>query len=230
MSIGMQAMPLDKEIKSGHGESQAGLEILPSSVGQAFEMANGGEHREHGFHDHTHVPGFGFADLQVLRISLFGVKAMVCQDNHLVFKGLDQGMKGCIMNIGSGTRPTTDQAFLVEQATDLAAHDPATIGVAFFANLSGAATFPARMQQFHAIAVHHTQHRGLGQKPLRPGAMGLEQTEQTGAFWQFGEPDQPIPLQPAIEGSIPDPLERKQDAQRYHFTRVLELTRFGGRW
>ena len=40
-------------------------------------MANGREHGQHGLHNHTNVPGFWLADLQVFRIALFGIEAMV---------------------------------------------------------------------------------------------------------------------------------------------------------
>lgn len=132
MYIGMQAMPLNEEIEGSHGESQTCFEVLPGPVSHMFEMANGGEHGKHRFNNHAHIPGFGFAHFQVLGIGLFGVETMICQHNHLVFKRLDQGMKDSVMHIGGGTIPATHQASLVQQATDLAAHYPATVRKTIF--------------------------------------------------------------------------------------------------
>jgi hypothetical protein len=39
--LGLKAMPLNKDVESNHGESQTGFEIVPSSVRQTFEVANG---------------------------------------------------------------------------------------------------------------------------------------------------------------------------------------------
>src|SRR5215207_6610765 len=157
MWVRLEAMPMDEEIESGHSESQTGLEIAPNTVSEAFEMTNGGEHRKHCLNDHADMPGFGWADFQVFWIGLFGIEPMVCQHNHLVFKGLDQWMKGSVVNVGCGTLPTTHQASLVQQATDLATDDPATIGEPFFSDLLVTATFPAGMKQLHPITIHHTQ-------------------------------------------------------------------------
>jgi len=133
-------------------------------VCDVFEMADGSEHGEHGLHAHVDIPGFGLADFEVLGIGLFGVETVIGQDNHLVFQGPDQRMKDSIMYIGSVTIPTTHQTFLVEQATDFVAYNPTTVGVAFFPDLPGTATFPARMQQFYTIVFYHPGSVGSATK------------------------------------------------------------------
>ena len=40
-------MPLDEDIKGGHGEGEAGVEVLPDAVHDFLEMAHDGEHGEH---------------------------------------------------------------------------------------------------------------------------------------------------------------------------------------
>jgi hypothetical protein len=178
-------------------------------VCDVFEMADGSEHGEHGLHDHPGIPGFGLADFDAPGIGLFGVEAVIGQDNHLVFKGPEQTMKDSIMYIGGVTIPTTNQTLLVEQATDFAAYHPTTVRVAFFPDLPGTANFPARMQPFYTIAVYHPKHRGLRQKTFCPGSIHFEQAKQAGSFPQFRKPLHPIPLQPAIAGSITYSFERK---------------------
>ena len=158
MFIGLQSIPLEKEIVSRHGKSYTSFEILPRSVSNVLEMANSREHGQHGFHNHTNIPGFRLAHLQVFGIAVLGIEPMICQDNHLIFKGLDQRVKGSVMHIGSGAIPTTDHPFLVQQPTHLAAHDPATVGISFLPDLLVTTTFPTGMQQLHTIAVHDSQH------------------------------------------------------------------------
>ena len=41
MFIGLKDMPLNRDVESSHGESQTGFEIVPSSVRETFEVANG---------------------------------------------------------------------------------------------------------------------------------------------------------------------------------------------
>ena len=38
--VGLETMPLDQDIKSGHGESEPGMEIRPDSMHDLFEMAD----------------------------------------------------------------------------------------------------------------------------------------------------------------------------------------------
>ena len=40
--IGLETMPLDEDIKGGHGEGEAGVEVLPDSVHDFLEMAHDG--------------------------------------------------------------------------------------------------------------------------------------------------------------------------------------------
>lgn len=135
-------------------------------------------------------------------------------------------MKDC-MNISSGTIPTTYQTFLVEQATDLAAHDPASIGILLLPDLLVTATLSTGMQQFYSLAVYHAQHWGLCQKPIRPSSMYFKQAKQPGSLGQFREPEKPISLQPTIEGSVAYSFQQVQHTQCHNFTRVeIGLTMF----
>ena len=53
---GLEAMPLDEHIESGHGERQACLKIGPAPMHHLLQMTNEREHREHGLHQHTVFP------------------------------------------------------------------------------------------------------------------------------------------------------------------------------
>ena len=44
---GLEAMPLDQDIKGGHGEREPGVEIRPDAMHDLFEMADQRQHREY---------------------------------------------------------------------------------------------------------------------------------------------------------------------------------------
>ena len=98
-------------------------------------------------------------------------------------------MKERIMNIGSGTIPIAHQTFLIKQATNLAAHNPAAVGISFLPNLLITPTFSAGMQQFNTVSIDYSQYGGFRQKAIRPVSMSFEQAEQTGSLGQFGKPE-----------------------------------------
>src|SRR5215813_12271224 len=54
--VGLEAIPLDEDIKGGHGEGQARLKIGPAPMHDLFEMANERQHREHRLDEHTVLP------------------------------------------------------------------------------------------------------------------------------------------------------------------------------
>lgn len=169
--IGLQTVPLNEQIEGSHSKSQACLEVLPVSVCYPFEMADGRKYGQYCLNNHTNIPGFRLADLQIFRIALFGIKTMISQDNHLIFKRLDERMKESIVDIRSGAIPITHQTFLVEQATNLAPDNPAAVRISFLPDLFVTPTFPTGMQHFDTIAVHYSQHSGLRQKAIRPSPM-----------------------------------------------------------
>src|SRR6266571_2953947 len=44
--VGEETMPLDQHIEGGHGEREAGVEILPASVHDFLKVAHDGQHRQ----------------------------------------------------------------------------------------------------------------------------------------------------------------------------------------
>jgi hypothetical protein len=61
-------------------------------------------------------------DFQIRGIANFGEKAMIGENQRLVLKTGDQGMKMGIIHIGSGTIPTDHQGEVVENETELSQH------------------------------------------------------------------------------------------------------------
>ena len=49
-------MPLDEDMKGGHGEGEAGVEILPAPMHHLLEVADHGQHGEHRLHPHAILP------------------------------------------------------------------------------------------------------------------------------------------------------------------------------
>ena len=134
-------MPLDQHVEGGHGECQTRLKIRPAPMHHLLQMADERQHREHRLHEHTVLPLATLTQFEIARIALGGMETGVTQDNHLVFALANQPLKGVIRDIGGGTRPSHDQAPLVEQQTEVAPDNPAMIGEAFAADLLRAAAF-----------------------------------------------------------------------------------------
>src|SRR5215468_9725051 len=80
--IGVEAMPLDEDIKGGHGEGEAGVEVLPDSVHDFLALAQDGEHGEHRLDEHTVLPRAALTQFEVGGVAFRGMKAGVAQDNH----------------------------------------------------------------------------------------------------------------------------------------------------
>src|SRR5207302_11451266 len=54
--VGEEAMPLDQHIEGGHGEREAGVEILPASVHDFLKVAHDGQHRQDRLHEDAILP------------------------------------------------------------------------------------------------------------------------------------------------------------------------------
>src|SRR5215475_2459788 len=68
--IGLEAVPLDEHIESGHGERQARLKVGPAPVHDLLQMADERQHREHRLHQHAVLP------LAALTEFVFGLIAL----------------------------------------------------------------------------------------------------------------------------------------------------------
>ena len=78
-------MPLDEDIKGGHGEGEAGVEVLPAPMHHLLEVADHGEHGEHRLHQHAILPLTALTHFKIARIAFRSMKAGVAQNNHAFF-------------------------------------------------------------------------------------------------------------------------------------------------
>src|SRR5438132_14367503 len=130
-------MPLDQQIKGGHGEREPCLEIIPHTVHHLFEMADERQHRQHCLHQYAILPLAALTQCEVAWIPLSSMKGRITQDNHLLFELPNEPLKGVICDISGGTLPRHDQPPLIEQQTQFAADNPTVIGEAFPTDLLG---------------------------------------------------------------------------------------------
>ena len=198
--IGLQAIPLHQQVEYGHSEGQAHGEVFPHPMHYLLEMTHQSEHGEHRLYPHTLVPLTTLAELEVGRVSVFGMKSQVSQDNHLVFKLGDKVLEASVVDIGGVTVPSCNQSQVIEHQTQLASHYPSVIGLALLAYLTRASAFAYRVNQLDAIAIDDPQHCGRGQEGLGPGLMGSQATEETSTMGQLGEHGQVVLGKPAIKG------------------------------
>src|SRR6266478_598935 len=114
-------MPLDQQIKGGHGEREPCLEIIPHTVHHLFEMADECQHGKHCLYQHAILPLAALTQFEVAWIPLGGMKGRITQDNHLLFELPNEPLKGVSCDIGGGTLPRNDQPQLIEQETEFPA-------------------------------------------------------------------------------------------------------------
>jgi hypothetical protein len=77
--IGEEAMPLDEYIKGGHGEGEAGVEVLPAPMHHLLEVADHGQHGEHRLHQHAILPLPARTEFEVGGITLGGMETGIAQ-------------------------------------------------------------------------------------------------------------------------------------------------------
>ena len=151
-------------------------------------MTNQSQHRQDRFYHHPDIPLAAMTKLQVGWMPVFLGEPIIGKDDHLFSNTLNQVLEcRAIVHIGCITVPSDDQADMIQQETQLSAHDPTAIGLAFAPNLFLALSFSARMNQLNAIGVNHAYHRRSGHKRVNPSAMRVEQSKQTCAFRQLWE-------------------------------------------
>jgi hypothetical protein len=179
-------MPLDQQVKGGHGEGEARLKIRPAPVHHFLEMTDERQHGEHRLDEHTVLPLPALTQFEIAGIALRGMEAGVTQDNHALLKLPNQPLKGVIRDIRGVTVPPHDQPPLIEQQTEFAPDNPPMVGEAFPANLLRAATFTDGMDQLNAIGVNDPEHGRSSEEDLRPVVMRREEPKESGALGSWG--------------------------------------------
>src|SRR5215831_722925 len=67
---GLEPMPLDQHIESGHRERQARLKIGPAPMHHLLQMTNKRQHQEHRLHQYTVFPRAALTHFEIARIAL----------------------------------------------------------------------------------------------------------------------------------------------------------------
>ena len=202
LGIGCKAVPLDHQIESRHGEGQACPKVVPTTMHYLLEMPDQREHGKHGFDHHSFVPLATFAEFEIGGVSLAGMEHSITQDDHLVFKPPNQGLKAGIVNIGGSTVPGSDQTQMIEHQAEFASHDPAMIGFPLLANLLGATPLSYGMDQLDAIAVDNAQQTGFSQEGITPVLVSSHQPEEASPMGQTRKQVSVILIQPTVECPI----------------------------
>ena len=206
--IGLDAIPLDEQVEHRHRVSQTALEVSPNPVHHLLEMTNQSQHREHRFDNHARVPLASSANPDVFRMPVFLDETLITEQHHLGGIALGNLLKGAaIVDIGRVDLPIHDQAEMIEHKTQFASDDPTPVRQPFLADLSLAAAFPARVEQFNTIRVNQTEQGRVCHKAFRPLPVGIEQPEQSRAAGQVRKQRPVVSLQPTIKGAIADAFE-----------------------
>src|SRR2546428_4393649 len=92
-------MPLDQQMKGGHGEREPCLAIRPHTVPHLFAMADERQHGKHGLSQQVSLPRAALTQCEVAWIPLGGLKGHITQDNHLLFELPNEPLKGVIPTV-----------------------------------------------------------------------------------------------------------------------------------
>src|SRR5256886_3894891 len=122
--VGEEAMPLDQHIEGGHGEREAGVEILPASVHDFLKVAHDGQHRQDRLHEDAILPLPPATEFEVGRIPLGGMESGITQDDHAPVKLLHEPLKGVICDIGGGPPPPPHQPPPIGDPTEFPPPNP----------------------------------------------------------------------------------------------------------
>src|SRR5467141_2213920 len=81
--VGLETMPLDQHIESGHGECQARLKIGPAPMHHLLQMADQRQHREHCLDEQAVLPRAALTQFEISRIPLRGMEAGIAAHSAL---------------------------------------------------------------------------------------------------------------------------------------------------
>jgi len=169
--INLDAAPLQEQIEDGHQKSESHLEVLPDAMQHVFAVSDSGQQREDAFDQHADIPGAALANLEILRITFFAMKARIGADDHASGKLLKQRVKLGVRDIGGGRLPSHDQAPLIQDHAKFATHNPARVRLTFLSKTLtfGEAQCSDRMTQLNPKRVRHAQHGRFGKEARRAG-------------------------------------------------------------
>ena len=200
--VGLEAMPLDEHIESGHGEREPRLKIGPAPMHHLFQVADERQHREHRLHQHPVLPLPPLTQFEIGRIALGSMEAGITQDDHAAVDLPNQPRKRVLGDIGRATVPPHHQAILVQQQTEFTPDNPAMVGQAFAPDLLGAAACAYGVEPLNPLGVDDAQDRRSGEEDLRPVLMRREEAKEPRALGEVGKQRPIVARQPAREGPV----------------------------
>ena len=139
--------PPGQAIECHYSPRATGAEGGPHALAHFLAMEDRSEHRQHCFHHQLGIPGATRTDLHIGGSPGLRMEPCIGQDGHHVGNLGNQRLK--IRGVGGGAVPGTDQAPLVQDGAQFAAHNTAMVTLAFLAHLGGA----ARNRAVHAVCV-----------------------------------------------------------------------------
>ena len=215
LGIGCKALPLYHQIESRHGEGQACPKVVPTTMHYLLEMPDQGEHGEHSFDHHALVPLAPFTEFEIGGVSLTGMETHITQDDYLVFKPLNQGLKAGIVNIGGIPIPGRYQTQMIEHQAEFAFQEPAMIGFPLLSDLLVAPSLSYRVDQLDAIAVDNAQQTGFSQEGITPVLVSSQQPEEASPMGQSREHVPVVLVQPTVESPVASTFNGVQQADSH---------------
>src|SRR2546426_11205024 len=94
--VGEEAMPLDQHIEGGHGEREAGVEILPAPGDDFLKVAHDGQHRQDRLHEDAILPLPPATEVEGGRSPLGGMAGGITHDEPAPVDMQDEPLAGGI--------------------------------------------------------------------------------------------------------------------------------------
>jgi hypothetical protein len=129
------------------------LQINRTTMKQVFKLTNADHQTQHGFHQQPLAPGFVFAKLEVAGGFTSFLEAKIAEHDRCLVELMRDRTKGLVVYVRRIPVPSHDFASVIDQPTQLNAHDPASITFTFLAHLLGTASLTNEMDQFNAAGV-----------------------------------------------------------------------------
>lgn len=190
-----------------------------------FEMAYSCQHVKLSLNKHTGIPLSTLTDLQIRRIAIFGMETGISQNDHLIDNLPDKRSEHRIIDVGSITSPSDNQAKFVQKQTELSSNNPPMIGDSLLSDLPWAASFTDRVNKLNSITINNTQDGWVSQEPVSPIPMGLEEAEETSSLRQLWEEPHPVVFDPSIKCPVTYSLDGEQHCQCDNFTWIEDCFR-----
>src|SRR5579859_2389025 len=196
------------------------LKMMSSPMKHLLGMADNGQQRKGRFNHEAVIPGAFQTQLQIVRHTSFTAKTEIGQDQAIGSQQLDQWQKVLVWTVHGQPMPANDLSQAVENPAHLQANRPPPFISILRSNLPSRASLTERKQQLNRETIDDIEQTGFGQQAVRLMFIAPQLPLKRCSLRQATKQSVIVSFQPAIKRPKAPTLERKQNADGDHFTRI----------